>query len=88
MVYPNWDIVKENPRVTTGIYQRYTEQPDPDTQIIHDSETIRAHSQITSHFWGEGGLRICDSPNTRNFFLWKICDTGGWKWVRKSQLLA
>jgi len=26
---------------------------------------------------GEGGRRICDSPNTKFFFLWKICDKGG-----------
>jgi len=28
------------------------------------------------HALGEGGRRICDSPNTKIFFLWKIYDKG------------
>jgi len=33
---------------------------------------------------GEGGRRICDSPNNKFFFLWKICDKeGGGVWFEK-----
>jgi len=37
----------------------------------------------------EGGIRICDSPNTKFFFLWKICDKGegGVEGVQKSRFL-
>jgi len=39
--------------------------------------TLRGRLQITSRFWGEGGKRIYDNPNTKFFFIWKICDKGG-----------
>jgi len=32
-----------------------------------------------------GGRIICDSPNARNFFLWKICGKGGGEGGRKSR---
>jgi len=40
--------------------------------IVLSSFEVRDRSQIMARFRAEGDSRICDSPNTKFFFLWKI----------------
>jgi len=45
-----------------------------DSFWMHPLGVVR---KLRHRFGGKGDRRICDSPNTKFLFLWKICDKGG-----------
>jgi len=74
-------------KIWQSVYLNVVFYENPNKGLCTNYTTLLCRLQITSHFREGGGRRICDIPNTKFLFLWKICDNGGRRGSKKSFVL-